>query len=239
MTTDDVVTDPQWRRRWGGVLSERTEPAIDPHTVALVLVDMQYSQVTRDHGIGARLRELGTEDTYAYYFDRLETLAIPNMARLQEAFRAAGAEVVFLRLASLVDDSRDLHSMSKRDSPLRVSAADPSAQVIDQLKPLPNELVVVKPCSGVFNGTAFDQLVRNMGIDTLVFCGVATNYCVETAVRDSGDRGFQTLMVSDACAAITAEQERLAAEVLDGVYCAVRTTDEVVALLEAGAAPVA
>lgn len=58
------------------------------------------------------------------------------------------------------------------------------------------------------------------------------NYCVETSVRDAGDRGYNVILLSDGCAGLTAEQDRLAMEVLDNSYCKVKTTDEVIELIE-------
>jgi nicotinamidase-related amidase len=139
---------------------------------------------------------------------------------------------VYLRIASLVRDGRDMNAMQRRSGTLVAPADSKEAQILDEIAPEPDELVLTKGASGVFNGTAFDQILHNMGIDTLVFCGVGTNYCVETSVRDAGDRNYDVVMVSDACAAKTAEHERLAGEILDGVYCRMLTTDEVIGLLK-------
>jgi nicotinamidase-related amidase len=221
-----------WWDRWGGALGERHEARLSPRRTALVVVDMQYLDAHRDFGIGARLKALGTQAAYAYYFDRVESLVIPNIQRLQRTCREQGIEVMFCRIASLVQDSRDVNFMQRRHGTMLAASTSKEAQILEELAPLENELVITKGCSGIFNGTAFDQICRNMGIDSLIFCGVATNYCVETAVRDAGDRGYEVIMVSDACAAITAEQERLAAEVLDGVYCRVLTTDDTIGAID-------
>jgi nicotinamidase-related amidase len=66
--------------------------------------------------------------------------------------------------------------------------------------------------------------------------GVVTNYCVETAVRDAGDRGYNVTLVSDACAAMSEEHQRLALEILGGVYCVVKSTDGVLREIRVGAA---
>jgi nicotinamidase-related amidase len=123
--------------------------------------------------------------------------------------------------------------MQKRSGTLVATVGSKETEILEELAPLDDELVVNKGSSGVFNGTPFDQILRNMGIENLIFCGVGTNYCVETSVRDAGDRNFNVVMLSDGCAARNAEHERLAAEILDGVYCRVMTTDEAIRAIEA------
>lgn len=122
---------------------------------------------------------------------------------------------------------------------LYAPAGSKDAEILEEIKPLENELVVTKTCSGVFNGTAFDQILMNMKIRNLIFTGVGTNYCVETSVRDAGDRGYNVILVSDACASMTPEQDRFALEILDNTYCKVKSTEEVIGLIEDYAKPVA
>ena len=108
------------------------------------------------------------------------------------------------------------------------------AIILDEIKPIKNEIVISKGASGVFNATAIDQILRNMGIDTLLMTGVITNYCVETAVRDAGDRGYNVVLVDDACAAMSEEHQKLALEILAGVYCVVKDTTQVIHEVEGG-----
>jgi nicotinamidase-related amidase len=216
---------------WGGVLGSLKMVELAPRETALVIVDMQYSDAHRDYGLGAKAKRLGTEAQFAYYFDRLDALVVPNIARMQEFCRSAGIEVIFLRIASLLRDGREMNSMQKRSGTLVASVGSKETEILAEIAPLDDELVINKGSSGVFNGTAFDQILHNMGITNLIFCGVGTNYCVETSVRDAGDRNFDVIMLSDGCAARTAEHERLAAEILDGIYCRMMTTDETIALL--------
>lgn len=243
MGHDDPIvrgeTAARWWDRWGGILGSRHDVGFVPTRTALVIVDMQYLDASRHHGIGARAKELGTEAAFAYYFDRVENLVVPNIQRLQDACRRVGADVIFLRIASFLRDSRDVNAMQRRHGTMLAHVTSREAEILDEIAPHDGEMVLTKGCSGVFNGTAFDQILRNMGIESLIFCGVATNYCVETAVRDAGDRNFDVVMVSDGCAARNAEQERMAAEVLDGIYCRVLTTDAVLALLEPATATAA
>jgi nicotinamidase-related amidase len=223
--------EEQWQN-WGGVLGGLKRFELPPHQTALVVVDMQYSDAHRDYGLGLKAKRNGTEANFAYYFDRLEQLVIPNIRRMQDFCRSVGVEVIFLRIASLLRDGRDMNKMQKRSGTLVASLGSKETEILEEIAPLDDELIVSKGSSGVFNGTAFDQLLHNMGIGNLIFCGVGTNYCVETSVRDAGDRNFNVVMLRDGCAARTAEHERFAAEILDGIYCRMLTTDETIDLVK-------
>lgn len=203
---------------------------IVPEKTALVIIDMQYLDAHRDYGMGADAKRQGLEAKYDYYFRQLEEVVLPNTQRLLAACRAAGIQVIYPRIASLVKDCRDVSIEHKRIN-LLAPANSRESEILDEIRPLENEIVLSKGASGVFNSTAIDQILRNLGVDTLIMTGVVTNYCVETAVRDAGDRGYNVVLVSDATAAMTEEHQRLALEILAGVYCVVMTTDQVLGAL--------
>jgi nicotinamidase-related amidase len=207
--------------------------AIVPKRTALMIIDMQYLDAHRDHGMGADAKKQGVTAKYEYYFRQLDEVVVPNTKRLLAACRAAGIEPIFPRIASLVADCREVSLEHKRIN-LLAPAGSRESEILDEIKPLPNEIVITKGASGVFNATAIDQILRNLGIDTLIMTGVVTNYCVETAVRDAGDRGYNVILVSDACAAMSEEHQRLALEILNGIYCVVRSTDEVMHEIQGG-----
>jgi nicotinamidase-related amidase len=78
-------------------------------------------------------------------------------------------------------------------------------EIIEELKPEPGELIIYKNSIGAFNSTAIDQILRNLGVETLVITGGATNGCVETTARDAADRGYNCFLVDDGC--VTKNQE--------------------------------
>lgn len=206
---------------------------IVPRKTALLIIDMQYLDAHRDYGMGADAKRIGVTQKYKYYFEQLDRVVVPNIQRLLAAARDAGIEPIFLRIASLVGDCRDV-SLEHKRLKLLAPAGSRESEILDELKPLENEIVITKGASGAFNASNIDQILRNLGMDTLIFTGVVTNYCVETAVRDAGDRGYNVILVRDACAAMSEEHQRLALEILDGVYCVVRSTDEVLREVRVG-----
>ena len=204
---------------------------IVPEKTALLIIDMQYLDAHRDFGMGADAKREGITDKYEYYFQQVENIVIPNTKRLLDACRPANVQVIYPRIASLVKDCREVSIEHKRIK-LLAPAGSRESEILDEIKPIENEIVISKGASGVFNATAIDQILRNLGVDTLIMTGVVTNYCVETAVRDAGDRGYNVVLVSDACAAMSEEHQRLALEILAGVYCVVMSTEEVVGALQ-------
>jgi nicotinamidase-related amidase len=217
--------------KWGGVFSSLPAFDIVLAQTAFVIVDMQYLDADRHYGMGAEAQQQGTAAKYEYYFSRIENVVIPNIQQMQQVCRQCGIEVIFLRIASLVKDCRDVSAIHKRLK-LFAPAESKEAAILEEIKPMDNELVITKGCSGAFNGSNLDQILANMGIKNLIFSGVVTNYCVETSVRDAGDRDYNVILLDDACAALTPEQHRLALEVLDDCYCKVMTTDQAIALIE-------
>jgi len=77
----------------------------------------------------------------------------------------------------------------------------PEFEIIEGIRPQPAELVLNKVSVGAFATTGLEHILRNMGIETLVFARGWTNACVETSARDASDLGFRFVVVEDACAA--------------------------------------
>ena len=69
--------------------------------------------------------------------------------------------------------------------------------IIDDLAPLPGELVIDKPGKGSFYATSLDDTLRSQGITSLIVTGVTTEVCVHTTVREANDRGYECLVLSD------------------------------------------
>lgn len=206
-------------------------------STALLVVDMQYLDAHREYGMGRTAREHGLERELEPYFAAVD-LIVPRIAALIGGARAAGMPVVYCRIASSVADCSDV-SRQHRDLRIFAPPGSRESEILDELRPEPGEVVLSKTCGGVFNGTHIDTVLRNLGIDTLIVTGVVTNGCVENAVRDASDRSYRTILVDDACAALTAALHEAALLDLKDVYCNVRPTgallEELRALAPAGA----
>jgi nicotinamidase-related amidase len=112
--------------------------------------------------------------------------------------------------------------------------------IIDELAPLPGEIVIDKPGFGAFYATDLELVLRAAGITALVIAGVTTDICVHSTLREAVDRGFECCTVADACAAgepdiHTAMLACIAGE--GGILGRVLSADEVIAEWSSGEPP--
>lgn len=210
------------------------EIPLDPKSSALLFIDVQNFSVRRDGGEFKDLPESEIEGKYGYYFDRLKSLVIPNMQRLQKAFRSAGIEVLYTTIESLTKDGRD-RSLDYKITGFHVPKGSWDGKVIDEIAPDDDEIVLPKSSSSVFVSTHIDYLLRNLGVKQLVLCGLVTDQCVESAIRDACDIGYLVTLVPDACATYTQERHDNTLRAIKG-YCRQVNTDALVEEIEKGRA---
>lgn len=204
---------------------------LTPPQTALLIIDMQKADAHPDYGLGLKARAADIEGTFAYYWKAIEK-AVVNQRQLISAAREAGIIIVYTRIATQTRSARDVGLQHKLVN-LIVPADSVDAEILDELRPEPDDIVLSKTSSSPFNSTAIHQLLHNLGCDTLLVCGVVTNGCVEGTVRDASDLGYRVIMVDDACAAVTAALHQAAITNLDNAFCNCRPTREVVAELAA------
>jgi nicotinamidase-related amidase len=207
------------------------EPILTRSKTALLVIDMQYRSAHPDFGLCVKVREAGFKEAAEYYQGRLAVI-VPNIRRLQDAFRAARMEVMHVRIQSMTADGRDRSPSHKKLG----HAGDPSsreAEILDELKPAGDEPVFNKTAGSVFLSTNIAYVLRNMGIENLVVVGVVTTGCVHTAVTDAADLGFHVVLVEDGCAALVPEMHWNSVRILRDVYAKVMTTEEVIGRIAA------
>ena len=138
---------------------------------------MQNFSAYRSGGEFKHIPDAEIADKYGYYFERLASVAIPNMQRLQAAFRAAGIEVLYTTIESLTKDGRD-RSLDYKITGFHVPKGSWDGKVIDEIAPADDEIVLPKTSSSVFISTHIDYLLRNLGVRQLVLSGLVTDQCV-------------------------------------------------------------
>ena len=193
------------------------EIPLNPSKSALLFIDVQNFCVRRDGGEFKDVSRSDIANKYGYYFDRLKTVAIPNMQRLQRVFRAAGVEVLYTTIESLTKDGRD-RSLDYKITGFNVPKGSWDGKVIDEIAPGDDEIVLPKSSSSVFMSTHIDYLLRNLGVKQLVLSGLVTDQCVESAVRDACDLGYLVTLVPDACATYSQERQDNTLKAIKG-YC--------------------
>ena len=209
------------------------EIPLDPTASALLFIDVQNFSVRREGGEFRDVSDAELAGTYGYYFDRLRDVAIPNMQRLQAAFRSAGIEVLYTTIESLTKDGRD-RSLDYKITGFHVPKGSWDGKVIDEIAPADDEIVLPKSSSSVFVSTHIDYLLRNLGVRQLVISGLVTDQCVESAVRDACDLGYLVTLVSDACATYSQARHDGSLRTIKG-YCRQVTTDAMIAEISAKA----
>ena len=197
--------------------------AVEPDRGALLVVDLQKGEYNPE--------KLEREPHHRYLFDRIRDVVIPNGQRLIGACRKAGMEVIYTVVECLTRDGRD-RSLDYKVSGIFVPRGSWQADVIDELRPEADDIVIPKTSSSLFNSTNFEYVLRNLGVQYVVVMGILTDQCVETAIRDGCDRGFLMTLVDDACATHSAHRHREALHGFRG-YCRVRTTRELLEEIEA------
>lgn len=179
------------------------EPAplsIDLDKSALVIIDMQRDFL-EPGGFGAAL---GND------VSRLQAAVAPCKAVLSAA-REGGVLVIHTREGHRPDlTDAPPHKVQRGDPATRIGAAgpmgrilvrgEPGHDIIPELYPLAGEPVIDKPGKGAFYQTDLELMLKNRGVDTLFVCGVTTEVCVNTTIREANDRGFRCIALSDCCA---------------------------------------
>ena len=92
------------------------------------------------------------------------------------------------------------------------------AQIVDELKPQAEDLVIHKNRSTCFYGTNLEIFLKSLGRDTLLVTGVATNVCVEHTIRDAAVRDYRVVLVEDCCAARDEEMHRASVRTIRYAY---------------------
>jgi nicotinamidase-related amidase len=176
------------------------EFTLRPAETALIIIDMQRDFLEQG-GFGAALgNDVG----------QLRS-AIGPIARVLAAARAAGMLVIHTREGHRPDLS-DLSTAKRRRGNFAMGIGDAGPMgrilvrgeaghgIIDELAPAPREPVIDKPGKGAFFATDLEAILRGRGIGKLILCGVTTEVCVHTTLREANDRGFDCLVLSDGTA---------------------------------------
>ncbi|MDR3510942.1 MAG: cysteine hydrolase [Caulobacteraceae bacterium] len=197
---------------------------IAPGRTALVIIDIQVDFASPDGALGLAGVDM-----------EIVQPAIAAAARLADAARAAGAPVVFVGLMT----QPGLDSPAWRERMLRrggspdddIGLCRAGERGADFVGPTPQagELVIPKIRYSGFYGTNLDAALKALGVDTIVACGLTTECCVDSTVRDAFHLDYHVFVASDACAAYEADLHEGSLKALD-LNCAIlATADEVAA----------
>lgn len=213
------------------------EPAavsVDTGRTALLIIDMQRDFLDAG-GFGAALGN--------------------DVSRLQVAVRPCEEVLAAARRAGiLVIHTREGHRPDLTDAPqIKVERGDPARRIgapgpmgrilvrgepghdiIPELYPAAGEPVIDKPGKGAFYQTDLELMLRNRETETLLVCGVTTEVCVNTTVREANDRGFRCIVLADCCASYCPEFHDMGLKMIKaqgGIFGSVSASKPVIAAL--------
>lgn len=188
--------------------------SIDPAITALVLIDLQQSNVAR---------ELAPHSSQQ---------VVAHSAQLAEAMRQRGGTVVYVRVLI-----KELLPLSADVALSRPASAPPLPENATDLVPeagcQESDIVIAKRQWGAFQGTDLEQQLRRRGITTLVLAGIATNFGIESTARAATDLGYAVVFAEDAMSSLRADLHEFSIKNIFPFMGKVRSTADLLSSLAA------
>ncbi len=183
-------------------------PFIDKKSTALVVIDLQK---------GIASREIEPYDA---------PTVIANAARLAEAFRKNKMPVFLVHVVSSEADR--LNPISDEQMPARPQPMPKDwSDFVPELNKSETDVIITKRQWGAFYGTELELQLRRRKIDTIVLCGIATNYGVESTARFAYEYGFQQIFAEDAISSMSKEMHDASVNYVLKRIGRVRRTEEI------------
>ena len=212
---------------------EPDDLVLTPSETALLVIDVQNAYLERPDRARLPPAEQARYDLWTPFHERMRKSVIPNTARMLDLARARGIECLFARIACHTKDGRD-RSLSQKmpgwNNLLMPKDEEPS-QLVAELAPRADEIVVTKTTDSALTGTNLRLILHNLGIRTVICCGIFTDQCVSSTVRSLADESYGVVVLEDCCAAATMDLHAKELEIINMIYCHVMRSDELVSQL--------
>jgi len=214
------------------ILQAEPEPLeIDLKRAAVLVIDMQNAFVSKG----------GTFDLSGKDITHMAKIIEPNQ-KILEAARTKNIKVIYV-VHRITADMREIGPLSRfKFNPDRLKNPETrrgsilegtwGTEIIDELKPREDEMVIVKRRFGAFSGTELDMMLRTFDIRYLIFTGVATNICVETSLREASHLQYLPILISDATAASPPSRQQSSIDNIKEIFGWVTTSENVLEILK-------
>ena len=192
---------------------------LEPKRCAVILVDM-INAVAKGQG-----------PPYTVPPERQSV--VDHCQRLVSHCRSVGTPLIYITTHRRPDNADAPKTVTDIGSGRGIAmiAGSPATEVIDELRPRPEDYIVVKPRFSAFYGTNLDGILKSLGTETILVGGISTQRSVEGTARDAKNRDLQCVVVSDCCTAGELDVHEMTIKHVLPQLVRVRTTDEVIAAL--------
>jgi ureidoacrylate peracid hydrolase len=157
--------------------------------------------------------------------------AIEPCVQLIAAARLAGIPVIYTRYMyrpDYTDGGVMVHELIPDLKNGRCLAAGTwDVEVLDELAPVNADYIIDKNRPSAFFATGLEPVLKGLAISDLVVCGVTTNCCVETTVRDASQRDYRTFVVQDAVAEYEDDRHAVALKSMGMLFAKLVSVDDV------------
>jgi biuret amidohydrolase len=202
-------------------------PTFTASTTALLVIDLQNTYIKSPRSEHEAMR-------WSWFDKRIAETVVPNLQALLSTCRDANISVLYARIACVDEHGRDRSLSQKKPgfNNLMLPKDSWDSQIIDEIGPQPQEIVVLKTTDSALTGTNLRLMLSNMGITTVICTGIFTDQCVSSTVRSLADESFDVWLVEDCCAAATEALHDHELRVLNWIYCQVVQTEDMVEFIQ-------
>ena len=212
---------------------EPDDLVLHPKQTALLVIDVQNTYLERPDWSTLSPEEQRRYDLWTPFHERMRKTVIPNTAKMLDLARRNGVECLFARIACHTKDGRDRSLSQKMPgwNNLLLPKDDHPSQLVADLAPIGDEIVVIKTTDSALTGTNLRLILHNLGIKNVICCGIFTDQCVSSTVRSLADESYQVIVLDDCCAAGSMELHSKELEIINMIYCHVMSSGELAAMM--------
>jgi len=148
---------------------------------------------------------------------------VSSLKNLISVARSSSIPIVFTKITPLpfnFESGYRLYSSMKRygvTDPKKMKFMEPGsveAEIFTEFEPLNGDIILPKNTADIFVGTNFELMIRNSGIETVIFTGIATEFGIESSARSAGNHGFYPVVVEDCVSSANREMHEYALKVM-------------------------
>lgn len=187
---------------------------------ALIIIDMQNAFIHKE----GSLSRMGLDTSRS-------SIVIEPIKKLKSEFKKHNRPVIYIQHTHRPDGT-DAGLVAKVFPPIMKLGhcfdGTWDAEITEDLKPESDDYIVKKHRYSAFYNTQFEEVLRGLGIETLVVTGIATNVCVESTIRDAFYRDYNVFVPREATASFTIKAEEGAIGNFEFAFARVKSVEDMI-----------